>query len=349
MTYREIQIYDNQNMYNILKNFPMQVGEAYEISDSINPPSDFKSADKIIISGLGGSAIGGDLLRSYLWYNMKIPVYVNRTYSLPGFANENTLVIISSYSGNTEESIAAYEDAKTRNSKIACLTSGGDLLTLAVNENRFCIRIPKGYQPRSALAFSFFPLLVMMGKLGFVEDMLPLVLKVKNNLVPKSELYSFPESENNSALNLARHLEGKLPVIYSSGDLLDAVNLRWRCQLNENAKTLAYGNLLPEMNHNEIVGWQQLPDLMKKMAVISMTDKEDNLRIRRRMEITLELISSLRGILIEVQGEGGSRLERIFDLIHLGDWISFYLAILYKEDPTPVERINILKNKLAEN
>lgn len=289
------------------------------------------------------------MLRSYLWYRTSIPVYVNRTYNLPGFADNNTLVIISSYSGNTEESLSAYYDAKKRNCKIACLTSGGDLLTLAVNENRFLIQIPKGYQPRCALAYSFFPLLIVAGKLGYVEDTSSLVLKVKNNLALKSELYCLPENENNSAIKLAKHLEGTLPVIYSSCDILDIVNLRWRCQFNENSKTLAYGNLLPEMNHNEIVGWQQLPDLMKKIAVISMTDREDNLRVKLRMDTTLDLISKFRGKLIEVQGEGDTVLERIFDLIHLGDWISFYLAILYKEDPTPVERINILKNKLAEN
>jgi glucose/mannose-6-phosphate isomerase len=229
------------------------------------------------------------------------------------------------------------------------LTSGGDLHTLAANENRFLIQIPKGYQPRCALAYSFFPLLILTSKLGFVADVTSGILKVKNNLVSKSELYCLPDNDRNSAVNLAKHIEGTLPVIYSSSDVLDIVNLRWRCQLNENAKTLAYGNLLPEMNHNEIVGWQHMQELMKKIAVISMIDREDNSRVKRRMEITLSLISNQRGKLIEVEGEGETRLERIFDLIHLGDWVSFYLAILYKEDPTPVEFITFLKNRLTES
>ncbi len=349
MTFREIQLYDNQNMYDVLKNFPLQIGEAYEIGESLDVPEEFKNVSKIIVSGLGGSAIGGDLLRSYLWYNTRVPIYVNRSYNLPGFADNNTLVIVSSYSGNTEESLASYEDAKKRNCKIICLTSGGDLHTLAANENRFLIQIPKGYQPRCALAYSFFPLLILTSKLGFVADVTSGILKVKNNLVSKSELYCLPDNDRNSAVNLAKHIEGTLPVIYSSSDVLDIVNLRWRCQLNENAKTLAYGNLLPEMNHNEIVGWQHMQELMKKIAVISMIDREDNSRVKRRMEITLSLISNQRGKLIEVEGEGETRLERIFDLIHLGDWVSFYLAILYKEDPTPVEFITFLKNRLTES
>ena len=156
-------------------------------------------------------------------------------------------------------------------------------------------------------------------------------------------------TEGNPALKIAQYLQGKYPVIYSSTDLLDIVNLRWRGQINENAKSLAFGSLLPEMNHNEILGWQENPELMKKLLIVSLEDKDDHPQIKKRQKITFSLISGLSDMLLEIEGEGESLLERVFDLIHLGDWVSFYLAVLYKVDPTPVEKINYLKSKLTES
>jgi glucose/mannose-6-phosphate isomerase len=155
--------------------------------------------------------------------------------------------------------------------------------------------------------------------------------------------------DRNSALKTALLIQGKFPVIYSSTDLSDIANLRMRCQINENAKSLAFGNVLPEMNHNEIVGWQNNPQLLKNIIVLSLSDKDDLPEIKKRRQITIELIKPLAGSVVQVEGEGSSQLERIFDIIHLGDWVSFYLAILYKTDPTPVEKINYLKSKLTEN
>ncbi|MGH2574974.1 MAG: bifunctional phosphoglucose/phosphomannose isomerase [Ignavibacteria bacterium] len=349
MTNREVSIYDSSDMFQVLADFNEQIDEAYNIGQSFNPPGDFRDVNKIIISGLGGSAIGGDLLRSVLWYELKIPIYVNRNYKIPSFADKSTLTIISSYSGNTEESLSAYNEAKDYNCKIICLSSGGNLSLLAENDGNLLIKIPKGYQPRCALGYSFIPLLILMFKLGFISNKSRDILRIRDSIKNRSKLYTNFDDSQNYALKIAKLLKGKLPVIYSSSDLLDVVNLRWRCQISENSKTLAFGNLLPEMNHNEIVGWQENPALLKNLAVISLIDKEDHVRIQKRNEITIKLISDLAALAIELDGEGESKLERIFDLIYLGDWVSFYLAILNKIDPTPVEKINFLKNKLMEN
>jgi len=349
MTEREIQLYDGSDMFSVLEHFGDQIEEAYNIGKNIKQILEQKPINKILICGMGGSAIGGDLLRSYLWFESRVPIYVIRNYRLPAFSDENTLVICSSYSGNTEETLACYDEAKNKKCSIICISSGGKLSLLAENDSYPLITIPRGYQPRCAIAYSFFPLLVLMNKLNLVKDKSGIIYRIINRIRKKSQVYITLDEIHNNALKISKLILGKIPVIYSSADLLDIVNLRWRGQFSENAKSLAYGNLLPEMNHNEIVGWQENPELLKNLAVIAFRDKEDYSRILKRMDIILDLIKPMAGLVLEIDGEGDTLLERIFDLIYLGDWVSFYLAILHKIDPTPVEKINYLKNKLTEN
>lgn len=349
MTENEIRTYDKSSMFDLLTNFSEQVEQAFDIGRSIQIDRESYPFDKIIICGLGGSAIGGDLLRSFCQYEMKIPIFINRNYRLPSFANKDTLVILSSYSGNTEETLSCYEESLRKGCMIICISSGGRLSLLAENNKNLLITVPKGFQPRCALGFSFFPLLVLAMKLGLISDKSDEITNVVKRLNSRSIQYKNFDKKDNNALKIAYLLQGKIPVIYSSLDFFDIVNLRWRGQLGENAKTLAYGNYLPEMNHNEIVGWQENTDLLRKISVIAIQDKADLPRIRKRMEITLEIVKSLSSMVIQVEGEGEYLLERIFDVIYLGDWMSYYLAIINKADPTPVEKIVFLKNKLAES
>lgn len=348
MTDREIKLFDNSNMFDVLASFSKQISEACDIGSKIELKEDYSSVKNIIVCGMGGSAIGGDLVRSIFQYEIKVPVFVNRNYRLPVFADKDSLLIISSYSGNTEETLSAYAEAIKRGCKIICISSGGKLSLLAQNEGKLLITIPKGYQPRCAIAYSFFPLLILLSKIGFIENKSAEIERVISKMRQRSDEYSRPD-ERNSALKTALLIQGKFPVIYSSTDLSDIANLRFRCQINENAKSLAYGNVLPEMNHNEIVGWQNNPQLLKNIIVLSISDKDDLPEIKKRRQITLEIVKPLAGAIAEVEGDGGSLLERTFDVIHFGDWVSFYLAILYKTDPTPVEKINYLKSKLTEN
>jgi glucose/mannose-6-phosphate isomerase len=348
MTKNEVQLFDKSNMFEVLANFPAQLEEAFAIGSAITLPDELKSVDNIIITGLGGSAVGGDLLRSYLQYDIKLPIIVNRNYNLPAFADKNTLVIVSSYSGGTEETLSAYEDAKSKGCKILCISSGGQLSNMADNEGYYIIKLPKGYQPRCALAFSFIPLLMLMVKLGFISERDSDIKGLISRMKEKSAQYITVDEDNNPSIKLAHHIEAKIPVIYSSADILDVVNYRWRCQLNENSETLAFGNLLPEMNHNEIVGWRKNPEILRKFVTIYLKDRDDNPRIQKRMEIMKEIIKPYRELELTIESEGNTKLERIFDLIYLGDWISFYLAIFYKADPSEIENINILKSKLTD-
>ena len=348
ITEREIKQYDNSNMFGVLSDFSRQIQEARDIGSKIEIKEDYSHLKNIIICGMGGSAIGGDLLRSLVQFEMKIPVYVNRNYRLPSFADKETLIIASSYSGNTEETLSAYREAVEKGCCISCISSGGKLSLLAENEKKLLITVPKGYQPRCAIAYSFFPLLILFTKMELIANKADEIESVISRIKMRSAKFSYPGT-NNDAYNTALHVQGKIPVIYSSTDLLDIANLRMRGQINENAKSLAYGNLLPEMNHNEIVGWQNNESLLKRLIVISLSDKDDLPEIKKRREITMELLKPLAGMIVEIEGEGNSPMERIFDIIHLGDWMSFYLALLYKTDPTPVEKINYLKSKLTES
>lgn len=348
ITKKDIEHYDKLNMFSVLENFPKQLDEAFGIGSEINPPEELRSVKNIIITGLGGSAVGGDLLRSYLQYEVKVPILVNRNYHLPAFADSNTLVIASSYSGGTEETLSAYADAKSKGCKILCISSGGQLSEIAAGEGYYVIKLPKGYQPRCALAFSFIPLLMLMYKLGFIGDKESDIRGLISRMSDKSMQYTTLDEETNTSISIAKHIDGKIPVIYSSADILDVVNYRWRCQLNENSETLAFGNFLPEMNHNEIVGWKKNPEILRKFVTVYLKDREDNPRIMKRMDIMKEIIKPYRETELTIESEGNTKLERIFDLIYLGDWISYYLAILYNDDPSEIENINILKRKLTE-
>lgn len=339
---------DTSNMYDILKNFHSQISEAVEIGKS----SEFFSFDKygiknIIINGLGGSAIGGDLIRSYTHYNSTVPVYINRNYHLPGFAGKDTLSVISSYSGNTEETISAYKESKSKECRIICVSSGGKVEKMALEHKDRFVKIPGGLQPRCALGYSFFVLLTVLSEFPFLSLENGNIKNVIENIKRDSEIYSLFDPEKNKALKIAKQLFNKLPVIYSSNDILDVVNLRWRGQISENAKQLAYGNVYPEMNHNELVGWEKNRDILNKIIVVFLKDIDDNERIKMRMEITEEIYKKHASDVISVSGEGETRLERIFNLIYLGDWVSYHLALLNQVDPTPVDAITYLKEKLT--
>lgn len=340
---------DKSNMYNVLRDFHLQVKDALGIIDKYKLNKfNTRGIKSVIISGLGGSAIGGDLFRSFTQYEIRIPVTVNRNYTLPKFANRNTLVIISSYSGNTEETISAYKQAIKARCRIICITSGGEVQKIAEKNKHNCIIIPKGFQPRCALGYSFFTLLILFQKLGLIKGKREEIKEAIKILERGAGVYTKLNLEKNPALKIAADLKGKLPIIYSSVDLLDIVNLRWRGQISENSKILAYGNLYPEMNHNELVGWKLNGDILKKTVVIFLKDIKDNDRIKRRMKITSEIIKKYADNILYLESNGRYKLGRIFDLIYLGDWVSYYLAILNNADPTPVDAISYLKNKLEK-
>ncbi len=345
---RSIQLYDKSNMRQLLIDFHNQVTEAVSIGAKAKINLKKSSIKNIVVTGLGGSAIGGDILRSYLASDFNLPFIVNRHYFLPDFVDKNSLVVVSSYSGNTEETIAAHQDAQKRGAQVLCITSGGETEKLAKKYKHPVIKIPKGYPPRAALGFSFFPLLMALVKIGLIKNRDKEIKETISFLKKKSLQYQNLDAEKNPTLLLAQELFKKIPIIYSSADRFDSVNIRWRGQLCENSKVLAFGHTLPEMNHNELVGWKVLKRQMSEMAVIFLRDKADHKRVQIRMNIMQDIMNEYAGNVININSAGNSPLTRIFSLIYFGDWVSYYLAIINGIDPTPVTIIDYLKNELAK-
>ena len=348
MTLENIKQIDPKGMYQWIADFPKQIEESVRIGKEAKIKLNVKGVQNIVLTGLGGSAIGGDLLRSYLVKELDIPFAVNRYYTLPEFVGRNTLVIVSSYSGNTEETISAHKEAMKRKARILCISTGGETARMAKKFKQPWIQIPPGLSPRAALGYSFFPLLVVLSRLGFIKpkdrDIKETIQLLKN----KSLSFGNPESPENAPLKLAERLKGKLPVIYSPAEHLDTVNIRWRGQIAENAKQLSSGHVLPEMNHNELVGWKVLTDLMKQMHVIFLKDFGTYKRVAIREGITKQVVSMYAGEVTEVASEGRGLLARLFSLIYFGDWVSLYLAILNNENPEPVAIIDYLKSELSK-
>jgi glucose/mannose-6-phosphate isomerase len=346
MELESIKSVDTQDMWEYLKGFPDQWEEAIELTEGLDLSVNNKSIKNICFVGMGGSAIGADLIRAYSYQTCPYPVQVVRHYKIPGWVGKNTLVIACSFSGNTEETLTAHHAALEKGAKSIAVTSGGDLILRAQEEGFDYIQIPGGMPPRAALGYSFVPLYRIFQHLGIIKENDDELWETHQLLIRQNALLS--DFEDNEALSLAKDLDGTLPIIYSDATMMEPVNLRWRGQFEENAKTLAYGNVLPEMNHNEIVGWEQIIHLMGRLSVIILSDHEDDHRVKHRVEIVEELIQGQTSSLHVLKTRGKSRLARMFSLVQLADWTSFYLAMLNKVDPTPIAKIDLLKRKLAE-
>ncbi len=286
-------------------------------------------------------------MRSYSADQIKIPLFVNRSYTLPKFANGNSLVVVSSYSGGTEETISAYSQARKNGAQILVISSGGKIGNTASKLGHNWVKIPGGLPPRAALGYSFFSMLTAFQKAGILKSKHAETSETLALLKQLSDEYSDYE-KNPLPLRLADQLVNMLPIVYSSTERFDAVNLRWRGQIEENAKTVAYGNFFPEMNHNEIVGYSTLKDLLSRFVVLYLLDGGDHPRVAARFSFVKEIIRPYCSNVIEVRSQGKSLLARMFSLIYLGDWTSYYLAIKKNVDPTPVGNIDMLKKNLSE-
>ncbi len=340
-----IEKLDKSDMLSALLDFHEQCKDAVEKASALRLPPEYTGVNRIVVAGLGGSAIGGDLLFTYLAGELGIPFHVSRSYQVPAFVDKKTLFFAVSYSGNTEETLSAYTEATSRSAKIVGVTSGGDLGKRCVEAKNPVVLIPGGMPPRTALGYLFFPMLITLQKLSLVRDK---SLEIKETLTLLKELseqyHSFPD---NPATVLVRKLYGLIQIIYGSRDT-SAVALRWRTQINENSKILAFNHVFPELDHNEIVGWEGLPQITENFRVVILRDKGENPRVKTRIDITKSIIGATPSGIDEVFSEGESLLARLFSLIHLGDFVSFYLAVLNGVDPTPVERIDALKKRLAQ-
>ncbi|HNS49076.1 MAG TPA: bifunctional phosphoglucose/phosphomannose isomerase [bacterium] len=341
-----VRNFDRERMIDRLAGFPGQAGEALGFAESpaLRLPA---RPGSIILSGLGGSAIAGDLLRESFADRLPVPFLINRDYALPACVNGNTLTFLVSYSGNTEETLAAYRQARERRVSMLALTSGGRLAEMAVADGVPLIRIPAGYPPRTAAGYLYWSLAGLLRRVGLLQLSEAEIAAVDEGVRTAARRCG-PETpfSENPARRLAAVLRGALPVIYS-GQYLSGVATRWKTQIEENGKALAFTGLMPEMNHNEVVGWSNPDRLIRELAVICLREPTDHPQVQRRFEIIPDLLQPRR-FLVEVRADSDDRLARLFMLLVLGDWVSYYLALEYGIDPTPVERITALKRQLSK-
>lgn len=326
-------------MKELIANFPEQLLKAAEIAKSIKfetPKSEIKN---IFISGLGGSGIGGTIAKEIVEKNCPVPVITNKDYHCPAFVNSNTLVIICSYSGNTEETIAVLEKCITHGANIVCISSGGRVEQLAEKFGLLLIKIPGGMPPRSCIGYSLTQILAV------IENMVLASSNFIDDIICASELLNeSQESIIQSTADLALKLYDKIPVIYSMGST-EGVSIRLRQQLNENSKMLCWHHVLPEMNHNELVGWTQQNS---QLAVIVYRYSFDYERTIKRLEISREIFRKYTPHYFELFAQGNTVLQQFLYAIHFGDWLSWFISDIKKVDAMDIKVIDYLKSTLEK-
>lgn len=314
-----------------------------DISDALRLPIDVPDVapSGIIIGGMGGSAIGGDIVKTIVKGRIRIPIEVVRDYEPPKWIRENVLGIVVSYSGNTEEAISFYLKARKAGASIIVITSNGELENLAKKDKFPCIKVPKGYPPRGAIAYLTFPILRLL------KDLKILDIKEKEFKEVIEVLENNKDISKGWAREMAKRIKEKIPFVYTETKLFPAAK-RWVNQLNENSKTLAHYAVFPELDHNELNGWYNPREILRRSFVFILRSRKEDERMRKRIEITRELIHENTGEIVQVFSEGTYLLSEIFSLIQKGDYLSYYLAFEYGVDPMPVERIESLKERMKE-
>lgn len=325
-------------MKELIAAFPGQLEEALRIGQSYSFTTSGEAPATVLLTGLGGSGIGGSIVQNYVHDKLKVPFVVNKDYFLPAFVNASTLVIVCSYSGNTEETLQAMKDAIKAKAKVVCITSGGEVEALAGKKGLDCIIIPGGMPPRSCVGYSIVQILYVLKHFGLLRTKFAAEINAAIELLKKDR-----RAIEKKAMGIAQKLDGKTPIIYAASTF-EGLAIRIRQQINENSKMLAWHGAIPEMNHNELVGWR---DKDGSRAVLLLRNENDYERVQTRMDINKKIIRKYTSNIIEVYSKGESYWEQLFYFIHLTDWVSVYLADLHGVDATEVKVIDFLKGSLA--
>lgn len=335
--------HDKENLFLVLKNTYEQIIAVQDAPCRVDALKG-KKYSNVLISGLGGSAIAGDLLKNLLGGQLKVPVTVNRGYNLPEFVQKDTLVILSSYSGETEETLSVMQFCKKREIPFAAISSGGTL-SASVGATDGLLTVPKGFQPRFAVGLSLFAQIRILAETGVVGDQSALFQKATQLLQQRSEIYS---REQSRPFKIAEDLIGFFPVIYSAVDTTEAIGYRLKCQLNENSKLLASYAVIPEMNHNEIVGWETFSPRLVHAKVLTLSDKDDHPQTAKRFMICSDLMRKAGVEVINITSDESDFESRFIDLLYLTDWLSYYLCLFRGKSPIEIDNIHFLKKALVQ-
>jgi len=340
---------DPSGMLQAALRLPDQIRDAWRIGCTTPLPPLAGPPAHVIVAGMGGSAIGGDLLAAALGSRLSLPLLVVRDSRLPPYVGPTSVVIATSYSGETDETLAAADEARDAGAAVLAITSGGRLAEMAARGAGGVVRVPGGLAPRAALGYLMIPALAALERWHLAEACGEDVEEAAAVLEEiASECGPLVPTSRNPAKRLARELAGRIPAVYAASPEIEAAARRWKCQFNENSKTLAIWNVFPELTHNETVGWGTPPEVSGITSVIVLFGGGEPERALRRIRITRDLV--LRGAagVHEVRSRGGGRLARILSLALMGDLVSIYLAYLRGVDPTPVEVIEAIKRRMRE-
>ena len=340
---------DKGNFKKYLLGFTRQISESQKIFSESALNIKKGSVTNILFLGMGGSAIAGDIISDILFNELTIPMQVVRGYHVPASCSASTLVIASSYSGETEETLHALEEAQKKTKLVVAVTSGGKLLELAKKNKWSRLIIPDGFPPRQAFGYLFF-LSYQIVCQTFGKKMTDAEFYELMHLAESIILTNNEETAEGKvfAKDLALRIKNKIPIIYTSAPYLSAIATRWKNQFQENSKSMAFSNIIPEMNHNEIVGWEMKHKNIQDFLVIFLEDGTEDPRIGARINLTKSIIRDSGTGVVEVYAEGVTLLQQVISLIIISDWVSYYLALLYENNPASIVNIDFLKGELRK-
>ncbi len=345
----DIASIDPDGMLDRIRDFPSQIEAAWALVNRLSFPPDFgEHIANVLVLGMGGSAIGADLVAGVVRDNCRVPIVVHRGYSVPAWVDEETLVVASSYSGNTEETLSGWRAALRRGAQCMAITTGGKLAEAAREANAPLLLFDYKAQPRAALGYSFTLFYGVLARLGLISDPTMHLRSAVATLHAAGTAWELDvPTEQNPAKQLALWYADALPVIFGA-EHLSAVARRWTTQVNENSKAWAVWAEMPELNHNIVVGLGQPEPVRQIVRVTQLRSKFYHERNKRRFDITGQLLDEAGVDWRDVEAVGHTPLAEMLWTIWLGDYVSYYLAVLYRTDPSPVEPINRLKASLAQ-
>lgn len=326
-------------MENLIFKFIQQIEEALILGENTKLKS--VNANKVFITGMGGSGIAGKFVAEIMKLYGTLPVIISNTYEVPSWVDENTLALVSSFSGNTEETVAAMKSLIDKKANIISITSGGKIIKISKENNLDIIQIPSDWSaPRACIGYSIVFQLFALFHLGFLKLELTreISLSIEHLLREREDIY-------NEASNLAKLLKDKIPLIYSDS-FFEPLAIRFRQQLNENTKILAFNSTFPEMNHNEIAAWTSY---FTEFSAIFLVSDLYNKRVSERIRISKEIMIKQTDVIIDIELKGNTLLQQIFYGIHLIDWISWFMAKNRNVDAMDIANINFLKSELEKH